>query len=103
MIITAVTNEVYPDASADSLPRIFRRATEAGINHFELRIVESRRFPAYDAESWSRLKTLATFSHVDQPGDGGGDITAEDFETNPSRTYFPIAFRRVLAARRKEK
>lgn len=58
MIITAVTNEVYPDASADSLPRIFRRATEAGINHFELRIVESRRFPAYDAESWSRLKTL---------------------------------------------
>ena len=58
MIITAGTNEVYPDASADSLPRIFRRATEAGINHFELRIVESRRFPAYDAESWSRLKTL---------------------------------------------
>lgn len=60
MIITAVTNEVYPDASADSLPRIFRRAADAGINHFELRIVESRRFPAYDAESWERLKRLGT-------------------------------------------
>jgi sugar phosphate isomerase/epimerase len=58
MIFTAVTNEVYPDTSADSLPKIFRRAADAGINHFELRIVESRRFPAYDAESWDRLKKL---------------------------------------------
>lgn len=59
MIVTAVTNEVYPDASADSLPRIFARAADAGIRHFELRIVESRRFPAYDADSWVRLKRLA--------------------------------------------
>ena len=59
MIITAVTNEVFPDASAESLPKIFRRAADAGITHFELRIVESRRFPAYDAESWDRLKKLS--------------------------------------------
>ncbi|SFV27817.1 Sugar phosphate isomerase/epimerase [Devosia crocina] len=58
MIVTAVTNEVFPDASADSLPKIFKRAADAGINHFELRLVESRRFPAYDAESWERLKSL---------------------------------------------
>jgi outer membrane receptor protein involved in Fe transport len=53
----------------------------------------------YTLSERSRLKTVATFSHVDQPGDGGGDITAEDFEANPGRTYFPIAFRRVMAAR----
>ncbi|MCR6634181.1 hypothetical protein [Devosia sp.] len=51
MIVTAVTNEVFPDASQESLPKIFARAAEAGIKHFELRIVESRRFPAYDADS----------------------------------------------------
>lgn len=59
MIVTAVTNEVFPDASQESLPKIFARAAEAGIKHFELRIVESRRFPAYDADSWVRLKKLA--------------------------------------------
>ena len=59
MIITAVTNEVYPDASTESLPKIFARATEAGIDHFELRLVENRRFPAYDSESWDRLKKLS--------------------------------------------
>jgi iron complex outermembrane recepter protein len=47
----------------------------------------------------SRLKTLATFSHIDQPGDGGGDVTADDFQSAPTRTYSPIAFRRVTAAR----
>ena len=30
-----------------------------------------------------RLKTIATLSHIDQPGDGGGDITAEDFRGRP--------------------
>lgn len=59
MIVTAVTNEVYPDASPDSLPKIFARASDAGIRHFELRIVENRRFPAYDADSWLRLRKLA--------------------------------------------
>lgn len=58
MIMTAVTNEVYPDASAESLPKIFKRAADAGIDHFELRLVENRRFPACDAESWDRLKKL---------------------------------------------
>ena len=47
----------------------------------------------------TRLKTIATFSHIDQPGDGGGDINAEDFAAAPSRTYTQIAFRRVLAGR----
>jgi iron complex outermembrane receptor protein len=53
----------------------------------------------YALSERSRLKTLATFSHIDQPGDGGGDITAEDFESASTRTYSPIAFRRVTAAR----
>lgn len=46
-----------------------------------------------------RLKTVAAFSHIDQPGDGGGDLGAADYQTSPSMSYFPIAFRRVKAAR----
>ena len=46
-----------------------------------------------------RLKTVAAFSHIDQPGDGGGDLTAEDFASHPTATYSPVAFRRVKAAR----
>ena len=53
----------------------------------------------YTLSERSRLKTLATFSHIDQPGDGGSDLTAEDFQSTPTRTYSPIAFRRVAAAR----
>ena len=49
--------------------------------------------------SGTRIKTLATISHVDQPGDGGGDLTSADFQNAPSVTYTPIAFRRVWASR----
>ncbi len=47
----------------------------------------------------TRIKTVAALSHIDQPGDGGGDLTAGDFQTAPFRAYFPSAFRRVKAAR----
>ena len=47
----------------------------------------------------TRVKTVATLSHIDQPGDGGGEITAADFRAAPFRTYSPAAFRRVKAAR----
>ncbi|MGE5926577.1 MAG: TonB-dependent receptor, partial [Gemmatimonadota bacterium] len=47
----------------------------------------------------ARLKTIATLSHIDQPGDGGGEVNAEDFATAPSRVYTQVAFRRVLAGR----
>ena len=53
----------------------------------------------YDLSERSRLKTVASISHIDQPGDGGSDLTAEDYNALPSRTYSPIAFRRVMAAR----
>lgn len=53
----------------------------------------------YDLGRASRIKTLATLSHIDQPGDGGGDVTAEDFASAPTRVYTGIAFRRVLAGR----
>jgi iron complex outermembrane recepter protein len=46
-----------------------------------------------------RFKTVAALSHIDQPGDGGGDLTAEHFQNAPTRTYTSIAFRRVMAAR----
>ena len=53
----------------------------------------------YHLSDRSRLKTVASLSHIDQPGDGGGDLTAEDFDALPTRSYTPIAFRRVMAAR----
>ncbi|SMY10176.1 sugar phosphate isomerase/epimerase family protein [Flavimaricola marinus] len=56
MIITAVTNEVYPDATPDGLPKIFGRAKSAGVSSFEMRIVEGKRFPMFDPEAWERLK-----------------------------------------------
>lgn len=56
MIITAVTNEVHPDTSPSSLPKIFGRATEAGIRAFELRVVEGKRFPMFEPDAWDRLK-----------------------------------------------
>ena len=47
----------------------------------------------------TRLKTVASVSHIDQPGDGGSDLSLDDFESQPTRVYTPIAFRRVVAAR----
>lgn len=56
MIITAVTNEVYPDTTPDGLPKIFGRAEEAGVSSFELRVVEGKRAPMFEADTWDRLK-----------------------------------------------
>lgn len=56
MLLTAVTNEVHPDTSPEGLPKIFGRAAEAGIDLFELRVVEGKRFPMFDPEAWDRLK-----------------------------------------------
>jgi outer membrane receptor protein involved in Fe transport len=53
----------------------------------------------YHLSDRSRLKTVASLSHIDQPGDGGGDLTTEDYDALPTRSYTPIAFRRVMAAR----
>ncbi len=53
----------------------------------------------YHLSDHARIKTLATVSHIDQPGDGGSDLTALDFQTAPSLTYTPIAFRRVWTSR----
>lgn len=53
----------------------------------------------YHLSDRARIKTVAAVSHIDQPGDGGSDLTATDFQTAPSLTYSPIAFRRVWAAR----
>ncbi len=53
----------------------------------------------YHLSERARLKTVASFTRVEQPGDGGGDLSAEDYLHVPTRTYSPIAFRRVRAAR----
>ncbi|MDQ2669464.1 MAG: TonB-dependent receptor, partial [Gemmatimonadota bacterium] len=46
-----------------------------------------------------RLKTVGSLSRIDQPGDGGGDLSLEDFQERPEISNTPIAFRRVLAGR----
>jgi len=53
----------------------------------------------YHLSDRARIKTLAAVSHIDQPGDGGSDLTSTDFQTAPFLTYTPIAFRRVWATR----
>ena len=53
----------------------------------------------YRLSESARLKTVAAYSHIDQPGDGGGDLGAVDYQASPTRSYFPAAFRRVKAAR----
>jgi outer membrane receptor protein involved in Fe transport len=47
----------------------------------------------------SALKTVVAYSHIDQPGDGGSDVTQADFDSRPSANYTPIAYRRVVALR----
>lgn len=47
----------------------------------------------------SRLKTMATFTNIDSPGDGGSDIPASDFDNAPHTNYTPIAMRKVQALR----
>jgi iron complex outermembrane recepter protein len=47
----------------------------------------------------SRLKTVASASRIHQPGDGGSDLSLDDYENRPELVYTPIAFRKVGAAR----
>ncbi len=47
----------------------------------------------------SRLKTIVSASHIDQPSDGGSDLTRADFDSAPGRNYSPITYRRVQALR----
>lgn len=47
---------------------------------------------------WS-MRTVVSASHIDQPGDGGSDLSEADFASRPRTNYSPIAFRRVVAVR----
>ena len=47
----------------------------------------------------SHLKTVLAASHIDQPSDGGSDLTRADFDSAPTRNYSPITYRRVQALR----
>lgn len=56
MILSSVTDEVLPDRSHGAFPRIFETAAEQGVTHFEIRMVEAKRFPIVESEAWDRLK-----------------------------------------------
>jgi len=47
----------------------------------------------------SRLKTVATFSLIDQKPAGSSALSAADFNSNPEMNYTPISFRKVEAVR----
>jgi outer membrane receptor protein involved in Fe transport len=47
----------------------------------------------------ARFKTVVSASHIDQPSDGGGDLSRADFDADPSRNVAPITYRRVRALR----
>jgi iron complex outermembrane recepter protein len=47
----------------------------------------------------SRLKTVIAASHIDQPSDGGSDLSRADFDSAATRNYSPITYREVKALR----
>jgi len=47
----------------------------------------------------SRLKTIATFSLIDQKPAGSSALLSADFNSNPTMNYTPISFRKVEAVR----
>ena len=47
----------------------------------------------------SRLKTVATFSLIDQKPAGSSALSSADFNNNPEMNYTPISFRKVEAVR----
>lgn len=69
-----------------------------------------RQHTAYERQSgtlrWDRalgdnasLKTVLTFSSIDQETAGSSTIIKSDYENNPTTTYTPISFRKVDALR----
>lgn len=47
----------------------------------------------------ARIRTVASFSHIDQSTAGSSAISREDYLENPERNYTPISYRRIKAAR----
>jgi len=47
----------------------------------------------------SRLKTIVSASHIDQPSDGGSDLSKADYESDPTKNYSPITYREVQSLR----
>jgi outer membrane receptor protein involved in Fe transport len=69
-----------------------------------------REKTAYDRQSggvrWDRalgaaatLKTLFSFSNIDQETGANSPLVRDDFQNNPTRNYLPVAFRKVSALR----
>ncbi len=47
----------------------------------------------------SRLRTVASFAHIDQAPAGASAVGEDDFEEHPTLNYTPVSFRRVNAFR----
>lgn len=56
MKLATVTDEVLPDRSEGAFPRIFETALKQGVNTFEIRMVEAKRYPIVEADAWTRLR-----------------------------------------------
>ncbi|NGZ06959.1 MAG: TonB-dependent receptor [Magnetococcales bacterium] len=45
------------------------------------------------------LKSVLSYSNIDQESSGSSNVTLDDFQNNPRRNYSPITFRKVEAVR----
>ena len=52
-----------------------------------------------DLNATSTLRTVATFSHIDQGTAGSSAVNADDYLHDPTLNYTPISFRKVKALR----
>lgn len=52
-----------------------------------------------ESESGSRIKTVATYSNIDQQTAGTSAISLADYQNNPTVNYTPISYRKVQAFR----
>ncbi|RPE66312.1 sugar phosphate isomerase/epimerase [Pacificibacter maritimus] len=56
MKLATVTDEVLPDRSEECFPHIFETALAQGVNTFEIRMVEAKRYPIVEASAWTRMR-----------------------------------------------
>ena len=56
------------------------------------------RFDRFPGDN-TAIKTVATYSHIDQHTAGSSALSRADYENNPTTNYTPISFREVTALR----
>ncbi|TNJ43271.1 sugar phosphate isomerase/epimerase [Phaeobacter sp. B1627] len=74
MKLAAVTNEVAPLTSPNTLDTILKTAVEHGITTFEARTVEGKRFPLLTGDAWRVLKGARTEYGIEYSAASAGNL-----------------------------